>query len=171
MFSNSTLRFLFCYTPLTKTCLAMKLRYHFLPCLRGRGAGMKRDGTSMAEAQVCLPSHHVSYLHQDPGLHSPGQKNDRAFPGGEHRRSTWCSLLVLTCLETSSIIASPVRTVMRGICPDRSQSLFVALSSTISDWPSVPCALLHCGANKLANQCQELLGVPGVELLQQREQT
>lgn len=60
---------------------------------------------------------------------------------------------------------------MRGICPERLQSLFVALSSTISDWPSVPCTLLHCGANKLANQCQELLGVPGVELLQQREQT
>lgn len=60
---------------------------------------------------------------------------------------------------------------MRGICPERLQSLFVALGSTISDWPSVPCALLHCGANKLANQCQELLGVPGVELFQQCEQT
>lgn len=33
------------------------------------------------------------------------------------------------------------------------------------------CALLHCGANKLANQCQELLCVPGVKLLQQSEQT
>lgn len=50
------------------------------------------------------------------------------------------------------------------------QSLFVILSFTISDWPSIPCALLHCGANKLADQCQELLGVPGVELLQQSEQ-
>lgn len=59
---------------------------------------------------------------------------------------------------------------MRGICHERLQSLFVILSFTISDWPSIPCALLHCGANKLADQCQELLGVPGVELLQQSEQ-
>lgn len=60
---------------------------------------------------------------------------------------------------------------MRWICYERLQFLFVALSSTISDWPSIPCALLHCGANKLANQCQELLSVPGVKLLQQSEQT
>lgn len=32
------------------------------------------------------------------------------------------------------------------------------------------CALLHCGADKLANQRQELLRVPGVKLFQQSEQ-
>lgn len=31
--------------------------------------------------------------------------------------------------------------------------------------PSVPCALLHCGADKLADQRQELFSVPGVKLL------
>lgn len=35
----------------------------------------------------------------------------------------------------------------------------------------VPCALLHCGADELADQRQELLRVPGMKLLQQREQT
>lgn len=33
------------------------------------------------------------------------------------------------------------------------------------------CALLHCGADKLADQCQELFGVPRVKLLQQGEQS
>lgn len=38
-------------------------------------------------------------------------------------------------------------------------------------WPSVPRTLLHCGADKLADQRQELLRVPGMELLQQGEQS
>lgn len=55
---------------------------------------------------------------------------------------------------------------MRGICHRR----LATLKPTVSDWSSVPCALLHCGANKLAGQGQELLGVPGMKLLQQSEQ-
>lgn len=38
------------------------------------------------------------------------------------------------------------------------------------DWPSVPYALLHCGADKLADQRQELFRVPGMKLLQQGEE-
>lgn len=38
-------------------------------------------------------------------------------------------------------------------------------------WPRVPGTLLHCGADKLADQRQELLRVPGVKLLQQGEQS
>lgn len=59
---------------------------------------------------------------------------------------------------------------MRGICHERLQP-FCDIKFHISDWPSVPCALLHCGANKLANQGQELLCVPRMELLQQSEQS
>lgn len=36
---------------------------------------------------------------------------------------------------------------------------------------SVPRTLLHCGADKLADQRQELLRVPGMKLLQQGEQS
>ena len=56
---------------------------------------------------------------------------------------------------------------MGGICHGR----LVIRKPTVSDWSSVPRALLHCGANKLAGQGQELLGVPGMKLLQQSEQS
>ena len=53
-------------------------------------------------------------------------------------------------------------TIRGGICRVR--------SPLCPGWPSVPCALLHCGADELADQRQELLRVPGVKLLQQGEQ-
>lgn len=37
-------------------------------------------------------------------------------------------------------------------------------------WDLLACALLHCGADELADQRQELLRVAGVKLLQQGEQ-
>lgn len=40
-----------------------------------------------------------------------------------------------------------------------------------TDKNTVPSALLHDGANKLSNQCEELLCVSGMELLQEGEKT
>lgn len=57
------------------------------------------------------------------------------------------------------------REIIRGIWNAR----FPAPS--VTSIPLVPCALLHCGADKLADQRQELFGVPGVKLLQQSEQS
>lgn len=78
----------------------------------------------------------------------------------------------LTCLwrRSSYSLFLPAQP-WEGFVTSGCNSLFVTLSSTISDWSSVPCALLHCGANKLANQRQELLRVPGMKLLQQSEKS
>lgn len=69
--------------------------------------------------------------------------------------------------------ASPIST--RETTGGTSHARFIAHSVTLilffPDRLSVPCALLHCGADKLADQRQELLGVPGMKLLQQGEQS
>lgn len=59
----------------------------------------------------------------------------------------------------------------RGLRHARFRAHCATLMTLFPAWPSVPCALLHCGADKLADQRQELLGVARMELLQQGEQS
>lgn len=84
---------------------------------------------------------------------------------------TRCCVLICSVEQGQQPIHASAREVRRGTWHAGFTAHSVTAIPRIPDCPSVPRTLLHCGADELADQCQELLRVPGVKLLQQGEQS
>lgn len=103
---------------------------------------------------------------------APGGSLGRNTKGGAHLEFLQTRRCALTCFTEQG--RQPIPTSARPTRAIRRAVLAAHPATPIPRAPGRPCVpgtLLHCGADKLADQRQELLRVPGVKLLQQGEQS
>lgn len=131
---------------------------------------MRAEGQASTFSPVGLAhSAHDSFTVSAPrGLPATPQWCDEGWAHLQLPQQEMCPSLLTE--QGEQRVPGCTRGILRGVW----RVQFPAHSGTpiplFPGWPSVPYTLLHCGADKLADQRQELFRVPGMKLLQQGEE-